>query len=79
MLEGEKVYRLRGLCRKQTQLDTDYILLMDHRKKGEIIFLGMLGKSLIRLGKQSWDMSVIQNGKVMVVGKLENDDQVSVL
>jgi hypothetical protein len=79
MLEGEKVYRLRGLCSKQTQLDTDYILLMDHRKKGEIIFLGMLGKSLIRLGKQSWHLTMIQNGKVEVVGKLENDDQVSVL
>jgi hypothetical protein len=73
--EGERVFNLRGVCKEQTMLDTDYIFLFDELKRGEITFRGVLGKSFITFNRlnQTWDLRMVQSKTETLVGVTKSD------
>ena len=79
-IHQEAPFRLRGLCQGQADLDTDYILLRSSIRQGEIVFQGLLKKSLIRLNRSngSWDLKTIQNETEALFGTLPAANQLPV-
>jgi hypothetical protein len=77
ILWGETIFKLRGLLKGQTKLDTDYIFRTDLMYGGEIAFQGLLGKSSIALNKfnDTWDFKVKEANKEILIGTLRSDNQ----
>jgi hypothetical protein len=56
--QREVLYKLRGLCFEQETIDTDYIFLVNQIPYGNLIFQGILGKTLIMFDKttKTWNI-----------------------
>ncbi len=56
--KGETLFKLRGLCLEQKQIDTDYIFMHHFIPSGELTFRGLLGWTNITLNKtsQAWEI-----------------------
>ena len=51
----ESVFRLKGLCIEQENIDTDYVLVLDSLSNGKYKFQGLLGRSYIEWNK-TWQL-----------------------
>jgi len=62
----EVLFKLKGLPAEQEDIDTDYIFLINQIPYGNLIFQGILGKTLITFNKtlQTWN---VQSQKLNVV------------